>query len=87
MFRDSGLDVKQYRYYDKKNINLDLEGMVDDIKVSPALILSNFRLPQLAPSFCFTLVLITQLALIPVRNNGKLFLKPVRPKITSFSST
>jgi aspartate aminotransferase len=33
VFRDSGLDVKHYRYYDKKNISLDLEGMVDDIKV------------------------------------------------------
>ena len=35
VFRDSGLTVNQYRYYDKKNIGLDLEGMVEDIKVSP----------------------------------------------------
>jgi aspartate aminotransferase len=33
VFRDSGLEVKLYRYYDKKNINLDLDGMVEDIKV------------------------------------------------------
>jgi len=33
VFRDSGLEVKQYRYYDKKNISLDLEGMLEDIKV------------------------------------------------------
>jgi len=34
VFRDSGLDVKQYRYYDKKNISLDLAGMIEDIKVA-----------------------------------------------------
>ena len=33
VFRDSGLEVKHYRYYDKKNINLDLNGMIEDIKV------------------------------------------------------
>jgi aspartate/tyrosine/aromatic aminotransferase len=33
VFRDSGLEVKQYRYYDKKNINLDLNGMIEDLKV------------------------------------------------------
>jgi aspartate/tyrosine/aromatic aminotransferase len=32
VFRDCGLDVKQYRYYDKRTISLDLEGMIDDIK-------------------------------------------------------
>ena len=34
MFKDSGLEVRQYRYYDKKNISLDLDGMVEDIKVT-----------------------------------------------------
>jgi len=33
VFRDSGLDVKQYRYYNKKDISLDLAGMIEDIKV------------------------------------------------------
>lgn len=36
VFRDSGLNVKQYRYYDKKNISLDLDGMVQDINVNPS---------------------------------------------------
>ena len=33
VFRDSGLDVKRYRYYDEKTISLDLNGMIEDIKV------------------------------------------------------
>jgi aspartate/tyrosine/aromatic aminotransferase len=33
VFRDSGLEVKQYRYYDKKTISLDLDGMIEDLKV------------------------------------------------------
>lgn len=44
MFRDSGLEVKQYRYYDKKNISLDLDGMIEDIKVK------SFLLPCLRQS-------------------------------------
>src|SRR5579859_7020892 len=86
VFRDSGLDVKQYRYYDKKNINLDLEGMIDDVKVCPALILSNFRLLLPVPSFCSMPVPIIRLALIPLKNSGKQFLKYARLRITSFSS-
>src|SRR5277367_2195615 len=33
IFNDSGLQVKLYRYYDKKNISLDLDGMIEDIKI------------------------------------------------------
>ncbi|EPQ29123.1 uncharacterized protein PFL1_03411 [Pseudozyma flocculosa PF-1] len=36
IFRDSGLEVKQYRYYDKKTVGLDFQGMLDDIKAAPA---------------------------------------------------
>lgn len=33
IFRDSGLEVKQYRYYDKKTVGLDFDGMIEDLKV------------------------------------------------------
>lgn len=33
IFKDSGLEVKQYRYYDKNTVGLDLKGMLEDIKV------------------------------------------------------
>ncbi|KAL7752866.1 aspartate transaminase aat1 [Sorochytrium milnesiophthora] len=36
IFRDSGLEVHQYRYYDKNTIGLDIEGMLADIKNAPA---------------------------------------------------
>ena len=35
IFRDSGLEVKQYRYYDKNTVGLDFKGMVEDIKAAP----------------------------------------------------
>ncbi|KAK4944995.1 aspartate transaminase aat1 [Elasticomyces elasticus] len=35
VFLDSGLEVKQYRYYDKSTIGLDFDGMVADIKAMP----------------------------------------------------
>ncbi|KAI6088741.1 aspartate aminotransferase [Hypoxylon rubiginosum] len=35
VFSDSGLKVEQYRYYDKKTIGLDFEGMLADIKAAP----------------------------------------------------
>ena len=33
IFRDSGLEVKYYRYFDKKTVGLDLEGLKEDLKV------------------------------------------------------
>ncbi len=33
IMRDSGLEVHQYRYFDKKSIGLDLSGMLEDLKV------------------------------------------------------
>ena len=42
IFRDSGLEVRQYRYFDKKTVGLDFEGMKEDLKVSkPASIMRN----------------------------------------------
>ncbi|KFG81733.1 putative aspartate aminotransferase [Metarhizium anisopliae] len=35
VFSDSGLEVQQYRYYNKDTIGLDFEGMVGDIKAAP----------------------------------------------------
>ncbi|KAK0389987.1 hypothetical protein NLU13_3560 [Sarocladium strictum] len=35
VFTDAGLKVEQYRYYDKKTIGLDFEGMVADVKAAP----------------------------------------------------
>ncbi|GAB7365310.1 hypothetical protein MBLNU230_g6391t1 [Neophaeotheca triangularis] len=35
VFLDSGLEVKQYRYYNKDTIGLDFDGMVEDIKKMP----------------------------------------------------
>ncbi|MCJ1241793.1 aspartate transaminase aat1 [Varicellaria rhodocarpa] len=35
VFKDSGLDVQKYRYYNKDTIGLDFEGMVADMKAAP----------------------------------------------------
>lgn len=33
IFKDSGLEVKTYSYYDKKTVGLDFEGLKKDLKV------------------------------------------------------
>jgi len=33
IFRDSGLEVRQYRYFDKKTVGLDFAGLKEDIRV------------------------------------------------------
>ncbi|KIY72818.1 hypothetical protein CYLTODRAFT_417594 [Cylindrobasidium torrendii FP15055 ss-10] len=35
IFRDSGLEVRQYRYFDKETVGLDFAGMVADLKAAP----------------------------------------------------
>ncbi|KAI0010077.1 aminotransferase [Xylariaceae sp. FL0662B] len=35
VFNDAGLKVQTYRYYDKKTIGIDFEGMLADIKAAP----------------------------------------------------
>lgn len=35
IFKDSGLEVKQYKYYNKETVGLDLKGMLADIKAAP----------------------------------------------------
>jgi len=35
IFRDSGLEVKTYRYYDKKTVGLDFAGLKEDLKSMP----------------------------------------------------
>jgi len=36
VFSDSGLEVKQYKYYNKDTIGLDFDGMIEDLKAAPA---------------------------------------------------
>ncbi|KAK5092403.1 aspartate transaminase aat1 [Exophiala xenobiotica] len=36
VFGDSGLEVKQYKYYNKDTIGLDFDGMIEDLKAAPA---------------------------------------------------
>ncbi|KAH8920903.1 hypothetical protein BT69DRAFT_1308919 [Atractiella rhizophila] len=36
IMKDSGLEVKQYRYYDKKTVGLDFKGLVEDLKAAPS---------------------------------------------------
>lgn len=36
VFKDSGLEVEKYRYYNKDTIGLDFEGLLADIKAAPA---------------------------------------------------
>ncbi|GAB5373175.1 hypothetical protein AAMO2058_001727600 [Amorphochlora amoebiformis] len=35
IFRDAGLEVQRYRYYDNKTRSLDFEGMVEDLSKAP----------------------------------------------------
>uniref|UniRef100_A0A098DV94 Aspartate aminotransferase n=2 Tax=Gibberella zeae (strain ATCC MYA-4620 / CBS 123657 / FGSC 9075 / NRRL 31084 / PH-1) TaxID=229533 RepID=A0A098DV94_GIBZE len=35
VFNHAGLEVEQYRYYDKKTIGLDFEGLIADVKSAP----------------------------------------------------
>ncbi|KAJ5720623.1 aspartate aminotransferase [Penicillium malachiteum] len=35
VFKDSGLEVEKYRYYNKDTIGLDFEGLIEDIKTAP----------------------------------------------------
>lgn len=35
VFNHAGLDVEQYRYYDKSTIGLDFEGLIADVKAAP----------------------------------------------------
>lgn len=35
IFRDSGLEVKGYRYFDKKTVGLDFAGLKEDLKAAP----------------------------------------------------
>jgi aspartate aminotransferase len=34
IFRDSGFEVRGYRYFDKETVGLDFEGLKADLKVS-----------------------------------------------------
>ncbi|KAG8928059.1 aspartate transaminase aat1 [Tulasnella sp. 418] len=36
IFRDSGLEVKGYRYFDKATVGLDFKGLIEDLKNAPS---------------------------------------------------
>ncbi|KAH8697715.1 putative aspartate aminotransferase [Talaromyces proteolyticus] len=36
VFKDSGLEVEKYRYYNKDTIGLDFDGLVEDLKAAPS---------------------------------------------------
>lgn len=36
VFKDSGLEVEKYRYYNKDTIGLDFDGMITDLRAAPA---------------------------------------------------
>ncbi|KAL4946995.1 pyridoxal phosphate-dependent transferase [Aspergillus filifer] len=36
VFKDAGLEVEKYRYYNKDTIGLDFEGLIEDLKAAPA---------------------------------------------------
>jgi len=57
IFEDAGLEVKYYRYYDNRTIDLDFEGLIQDLRVSPFLssFSSFFPLPFLFLSSFFPL--------------------------------
>jgi aspartate aminotransferase len=38
IFKDSGLEVKQYRYYDKETVGLDFKGLIEDLQVRAVLL-------------------------------------------------
>ena len=47
IFRDSGLEVKQYRYYDKKTVGLDFAGLKEDLKVQSTKTMHPFGVIEL----------------------------------------
>ncbi len=36
IFKDSGLEVRQYKYYNKETVGLDFDGLVADLQAAPA---------------------------------------------------
>jgi len=85
LFRDSGLEVKGYRYFDKKTVGLDFAGLKEDLKVieftstwqpckPKMLTILNARLHQRNLSYCYMLVLIILPASTRLRSNGLKYL-------------
>jgi len=35
VLKDSGFDVRHYRYYDKQTKNIDFDGMINDLENAP----------------------------------------------------
>lgn len=76
LFKDSGLEVRSYRYFDKKTVGLDFGGLKEDLKVCVDFKPVTFphavsRTPQkVLSSFCMHVHTIP-LGLIPPKHNGR----------------
>ena len=77
IFKDSGLEVVYYRYFDKKTNGLDFAGMTEDLSVHYFTHKHDSnrdcRKSLMRVLYCFMLVLTTQLVLIQPKLNGKNF--------------
>ena len=68
IFKDSGMEVASYRYFDKSTNGLDFKGMLEDLKViMRSDIFRKYLMNQL---YCYMLVRTIQLVLILHMNNG-----------------
>ena len=92
LFKDSGLEVRSYRYFDKKTVGLDFDGLKEDLKVCPrfrCVVISHAvsRTPQKV-QLCFcTPVHTIPPGLIPRRRNGRSSLMSLPKKSSSRSLT
>ena len=79
IFRDSGLEVRGYRYFDKKTVGLDFEGLREDLEVSVvlkavwlAVYFSSIRMPLNDRLFFYMLAPTTRRAwTLPLRNGRR----------------
>jgi aspartate/tyrosine/aromatic aminotransferase len=52
IFRECGLDVRRYRYYDKKTNGLDMRGMMKDLNRAPDFSIVLFHACAHNPTVC-----------------------------------
>jgi hypothetical protein len=76
LFKDSGLEVRSYRYFDKKTVGLDFDGLKEDLKVCVYFKNITFphtvsRTPRKVLSYSYMHAHTIPLGLIPPRRNGR----------------
>jgi hypothetical protein len=94
VFRDSGLEVRHYKYFNKDTVGLDFEGFKADLKV-PNLTLvceylinyQTYRPPLSILSYCFMHALTTPLESILLKLSGEKFPTSQRRRSYSHSLT